>query len=79
MYLSANYKVFENDETSPVGASKVLFQSGARPIGDDDPFPSLVFGGDTYNAFVQHVDCVFRQVVVDCYGCFVSLTVPIVS
>ncbi len=73
MYLAANYKNHEKDATVALNAKP------DEPITAEfedsvDLFPSLVVGGDIYKSFVQHVDGVFRQSVVDCYGCFVSMT-----
>jgi hypothetical protein len=74
MYLSANYKVFENDP-NPAPEETTT----AASISSGDPYPDLVFCGDYYKTFEQHVEGVFRDAVMECYGCFVSLTVPIVS
>jgi hypothetical protein len=41
--------------------------------------PFLAFGGATYREFVRHVDGVFENAVVNCYGRFVTLTEPIIS
>ena len=56
MYLSANYKNFENDPSQSGVVTTSLTAMPSSPCNVNDPFPSLVFGGDDYNAFVQHVD-----------------------
>jgi hypothetical protein len=78
MCLAANHKNHKKD------ASVALNAKPDEPVTAEledsaDSFPSLVVGGDVHNSFVQHVDGVFRQSVVDCFGCFVLLTEPIVT
>jgi hypothetical protein len=77
MYLSANYKVFKGDT---LAATKRLALT-VSPTKDDhsDMYCSLTAEGDVINLFVQHVDGIFCQAVVGCYGQFVSLMEPIVS
>jgi hypothetical protein len=77
MYLLAkNFKAFEM--RTELGTKAV---PAVSPMNLDfsDVYCSLIVEGDEYNAFVQHVDGIFCQAVVDCYGHFVSLTEPIVS
>jgi hypothetical protein len=78
MHLAANCKNHEKDATAALNA-KPDEPTTAEFEDSVDLFPSLVVGGDIYKSFVQHVDGVFRQSVVDCYGCFVSLTEPTVT
>jgi hypothetical protein len=74
MYLSVNYKTFENNSGKPSTPFPVT------PVVTDwnDTFKCLHLDVDVYTSFIQHVDGVFRQAVTDCYGRFVCLTEPIV-
>ena len=77
MYLLANYKVFEGET---LAATKRLAATVSPTHEDLSPlYCSLTPDGDVFKFFIQHVDGVFENAVVDCYGRFVSLTEPIID
>ena len=66
MYLLANYKVFEGDTLT---ATKRLAPTVSRTNEDfSNMYCSLTTNGDVFNLLVQHVDGIFCQAVVNCYG-----------
>jgi hypothetical protein len=74
LFLSSNYKLF-SVESDDLDEEQVVIDSNTT----FDAFAQLNFGGDIYKTFIQHADGVFEQAVVHCYGCFISLTEPIIS
>jgi hypothetical protein len=78
MCLAPNHKLHEKDASVALNAKPKELVT-AELEDSIDSFPTLVLGGNVCKSFVQHMDGVFRQSVIDCFGCFVSLSKPIVT